>query len=79
MTEQDLKQYAFAVIDICGCAIKGSSPDLESISSLNLDNLYYVSNKHMLSSIVGLVLQKHGLSQLWTIQGSGICRSKEWC
>lgn len=62
MTDQDIRKYSLIVVNICGCAINGRTPDLDLLDSLNLDDLLYISKKHMLSSMVGLTLQKYGYS-----------------
>lgn len=77
MSDQDIKQYALKVVYICGCAINGRTPDLDLLDSLNLDELLYVSKKHMLSSMVGLTLQKYGYSNAGFNKSISLAQSRE--
>lgn len=61
MTEQAHKEAIKALIYLCSCAINGEQPEVEKITTFNLQNLFKVSQKHMLSSICGQMLQKAGI------------------
>lgn len=77
MTDQEIKQYALKVVYICGCAINGRSLEPDFLDSLNLDELLYVSQKHMLSSMVGLTLQKYGYSNAGFNKSISLAQSRE--
>lgn len=77
MTDQDVKKYSLNTIYICGCAINGHTPDLELLDSLNLDDLLYISKKHMLSSMVGQILLKYGYNNSGFNKSISLAQSRE--
>lgn len=60
MTDIEYKEAINSIIYLCSCAIEGTAPELSKIH--NLDHLYKASQKHMLTAMVGLVLQDAGIS-----------------
>lgn len=61
-SDLEYKQSVDCIAYLCGCAVKGIVPDLGRVLSVNLDSLFEVSGKHMLSAMVGRVLQDSGVS-----------------
>ena len=58
----DYKHSIDIVIYLCSCAINKMPVDKNMISNINLDCVYDVAKKHMLSSIVGQILECNGIS-----------------
>lgn len=59
MKDADYKKSIQDIIYLCSCAVNGITPDADKIG--DLDNLYEAAQKHMLASMVGMVLQKAGI------------------
>ena len=62
MTEFEYRQAVDCMIRLCGSAVNGTVPDRAEFVSVDLDCLFEVAEKHMLSSIVGQALQAVGIS-----------------
>lgn len=53
------------------CIINGKAPDKEKVNNMNLDDLFKVANKHMLSSITAMALEKAGVQNYGFTQALG--------
>lgn len=62
MSDFEYKKAVECIIYLCSCAANATVPDPSRIKSVNLDYIFQVSEKHMLSAMVGQVLQSIGLS-----------------
>ena len=62
MTDLEYRKSIDDVIYLCSCAVNGTAMEKEHVESLNLENLYKVSKKHMLAAMVGIVLKDEGIS-----------------
>lgn len=51
-----------SMIYLCGCAVNEVTPKPEVISSIDLDLLFEVANKHKLAAMIGLVLKSIGVT-----------------
>ena len=49
-----------AVIYLLGCAVNGATPDRARLTGLDLDEVYAISRRHMLSACVGMMLEAAG-------------------
>ncbi len=61
MTEDEHKEAIETLVYLCSCAINKKSPDFERIAAVDLQNLFMVSEEHMLSSICGKMLESIGI------------------
>lgn len=62
MSNPDYKHSINIVIYICSCAINEKPVDKYLLGNINLDYVYAVAKKHMLSSLVGQILENNGIS-----------------
>lgn len=62
MTDLEYKKNIADIVCICSCAVNGTKLEQVRIEAINLDHLFEASQKHMLASMVGLVLQSNGIS-----------------
>lgn len=61
MTEHEHKEAVQALIYLCSCAVNRTNPDDEVIAAVDIQNLFTVSEEHMLSSICGKMLESIGI------------------
>ena len=59
MTEAQMHQAAQDVICLVGCAVRGETPDPERFA--DLDAVYTVASRHMLTAAVAIALERAGL------------------
>ena len=71
MTAEEYRRAAEDVIYLSSCMAKGENPDVERVSRMNLDNLYKVAERHLLTGIVGYGLEAAGIQNPAFIQGKG--------
>lgn len=62
MSDSDYKQSIDTIIYLCSCKVNNDKVDGDRIADLNIDNIYTVSKKHMLSSMIGQILKNVGVS-----------------
>ncbi len=62
MTDLEYKKNISSVVYLCGCAVNGVTPQADQIDEFNFDHLFKTAQKHMLASMVGLVLKNMGIS-----------------
>ena len=58
----DKKNSVDIVIYLCSCAINKTPVDKDMLLNINLDSVFDVARRHMLSSIVGQILDSNGIS-----------------
>ena len=61
MSEFEYHNATENLIYLCRCAVNKMKPDLTSLSSDDLENLYAVARKHMLTALVGVLLHDAGI------------------
>ena len=62
MTDLEYKKNVGCVVCLCRCAVNETTPQTDQINELNLDHLFKTAQKHMLASMIGLVLKNMGIS-----------------
>ncbi len=62
MSDSDYKQSIELIIYLCSCAVNNIKVNENRLTNINVDNIYSVSQKHMLSSMVGQILKSNGIT-----------------
>lgn len=62
MTDSEYRSAIKSIVYLCSCGINDLPVEKERLASVNLDHLYATSQKHMLSAIVGIELEKCGMA-----------------
>ena len=57
MTPVEYKKYVKIVVYLCSCSICNKTPEIDYLDEIDFDLLYEVSEKHMLTSMIGQILQ----------------------
>ena len=61
MTQEEFTTAIHDTVYLAGCAVKEEIPDQRRVQSMNLDNLYLISNSHLLAAAVGMALESAGV------------------
>lgn len=61
LSKEIQREYAYAVVRLCACAINGEKPDPSWAASLDLKILYRVAKGHLLTGIVAYSLEAAGI------------------
>ena len=62
MNNSENRQCIEIVIYLCSCAINNISLDRNKLANIDFNSIYDVAKKHMLTSMLGQVLQSNGIS-----------------
>ena len=61
MNRQDMRETVNAVAYLAGCAVRQTVPDARMVESMDLDRVYEVADIHLLTSAVGMALDRAGI------------------
>lgn len=61
MNRQDMRETVNAVAYLAGCAVRQTVPDARMVESMNLDLVYEAAEAHLLTSVVGIALDRAGI------------------
>lgn len=61
MTEVEIREASRQLIYLVSCALRDEAPDTERIAGINLNCVFDVARKHLLTSAAGMALEKGGV------------------
>ena len=61
MTREEYRKTAYDVIYLAACVVNGDKPDAERVQAMDVQKLYTVAQKHMLTAIVCHALESVGI------------------
>ena len=71
MTREEYRTTAMDVVYLAACAVHGTVPDGERVQAMNLDLLYQVASRHLLTAITAMVLESAGVKDERFTQDKG--------
>lgn len=63
MTDENFSSEIKDVVYLCACAVNGQTPDAVRVEGMNLDALYTVANRYLLTGIVAFALESAGVKK----------------
>ena len=72
MTREEYRTTAMDVVYLAACAVYGTVPDGERVQAMNLNLLYQVASRHLLTAITAMALEL--LARFAIVSGVCFCR-----
>ena len=71
MTHEEYRTAALNVVYLAACAVNGETPDAERVAGMDLEALYLAAERHLLTGITAMALERAGVRDEVFTQAKG--------